>query len=419
VSKIIRFFGASMLNFTNKVQLGYFHMDIKSLFKPLDPSLIQKRFTLDSQRISDFVVAYTQEWPEWEAADVVIVGCPEDKGSRELSGSALAPDHIRRHLYQLNSPRRELKIADLGNMVKADRMTQYYDRIADVVEEVVKAGKFLILLGGSQDITYGQYRGYQKLSTGVEYVCIDSELDVDDSDFGIHNHSYNHKIFLHSPNYLSNFTNLGYQSHFTSLADRKRLQNLHFHAERLGEIRQDLRESEPYLRNASLVSIDMSAVRSGDAPGSAHPCPAGFTSEEICQLARYAGLSNRVSSVSISEVHPPKDFNGQTTMLAGLVAWYLVEGYYSRRVDEPSDLQRLIKYHVSLQGGAHEIVFFKNPFSERWWMEVPYSDAIGRRNGRTELVPCSQSDYELARTDEIPEKWWMAHHKLKDVEWNA
>jgi arginase family enzyme len=393
-------------------------MDIKSLFRPLDPSLIQKKFALDSNRVSDFLHAYVTDWPDWESCDIVVVGCPEDRGSRELSGSAIAPDQIRRQLYQLYTPKREMKIADLGNLVQSDKMVQYYDRIADVVEEVVKAGKFLILLGGSQDIAYGQYRGYQKISTGLEYVCVDSELDVEDSDFGITNHSYNHKIFRHSPNYLSNFTNLGYQTYFVPMADKKRLSNLYFHGVRLGEIRQNIREAEPYLRNASLVSMDMSAVRSGDAPGSTHPSPAGFTAEEFCQLARYAGLSNRVSSVSITEVQPMKDFNSQTVMLAGLACWYLMEGYYNRRVDEPTDVARLTKYNVSLQGGTHEIVFYKNPFSERWWMEVPYSDAIGKRNKKTELIPCSQSDYEIARADEIPEKWWKAHHKLKDVEWD-
>ena len=50
-------------------------------------------------------------------------------------------------------------------------------------------------------------------------------------------------------------------------------------------------------------------------------------------------------------------------------------------------------------------------------MEVLYHDAIGKRNGRTELIPCSFSDYETARGDEIPEKWWLAHYKLKDADW--
>lgn len=388
-------------------------MDIESLFRPLDTKLIQKRLTLDDHRLSDFTKFNFGEFPYWQSADIVIVGCPEDRGSRGLTGSAMAPDQIRRHLYALAAPKRDLKIVDLGNMVKADRMIQYYDRIADVVEEVVKAGKLVIFLGGSQDIVYGQYKGYQKLTDSVEYVCIDSQLDVEDSDFGIHHCSYNHKIFLHSPNYLSNFTNLGYQSYFVPLSQKVRLRNLYFQGLRLGELRQNLREAEPFLRNASLVSFDMSAVRSGDAPGTSHASPAGFTAEEICQLARYAGMSNRVSSVSVTEILPMRDFNAQTTLLGAMVVWYLIEGFLSRRIDEPEDLTRLIKYSVSLQGGIQNLVFYKNPLSERWWMEVPYSEGMGRKEGRTELVPCSESDYELARQDEIPEKWWLAHYKLK------
>lgn len=388
-------------------------MDIASLFRPLDEDVIQKRVTLDNFRLSDYTKFNFGEFPNWRKADIVVIGCPEDKGSRELGGSAMAPDQIRRHFYHLTIPKKEIAIADLGNMVKADRMTIYYDRLQDIVQEIVQAGKLLIILGGSQDIVYGQYRGYEKVTTHAEYVCIDSELDVEDSDFGIHNHSFNHKIFLHSPNFLANFTHIGHQTYLVPMSDRKRMENLHFHSLRLGEIRQDLKEAEPFLRNANLVSFDLSAVRASDAPGTTHPSPAGFTTEEICQLARYTGLANRISSVSFCEVQPMKDLNGQTAMLTGIMMWYLIEGYYSRRIDEPDDLSRLTKYSVNLHGGMQEIVFYKNPMTERWWMEVPYADSLNRKANRRELIPCSETDYQTARGDEIPEKWWLAHYKLK------
>lgn len=389
-------------------------MDFHLLFKPLASDLLPKKLSFDAARLADQADIYREgKFPDWRKADIVIVGCPEDRGAREMRGSAMAPDQIRRELYRLSLPRTGLKLADLGNIVKTDHLHQYYDRLAEVVETIVKTGKLLILLGGSQDIVYGQYRGYEKLTDSLEYVVIDSEFDVEDSDFGINNHSYNHKIFLHSPNYLFNFTNLGYQSYFTSLADKKRLQNLYFQGVRLGELRDGLREAEPYLRNANMVSFDLSSVRSSDAPGTSHPSPAGFTSEEIVQLGRYAAMSNRVSSVSICETQPMKDFNGQTSMLAGILIWYLIEGWYNRRIDEPEDLDQLTKYTVNLHGGAYTIVFYRNPISERWWMEVPYTDSIGKENGRSELIPCSKRDYERARMDEIPEKWWLTHYKLK------
>ena len=388
-------------------------MEISSLFRPLEEDFAQYIRSLDTYSIGKMTRFNFGDLPGIGHADIVIIGCDEDRGSHEIQGSALAPAVIRKHLYKLTAPRQNLNIVDLGNLKKTDRMVQYYDVLAQVTREVVKRDKILIIIGGSQDITYGQYMGYEGVNHNVEYVSIDSQLDVQDSDFGINNHTYNHKIFIHSPNYLFNFTNLGYQGHFTSLSERKRIKNLHFAGVRLGELRADIREAEPYLRNANLVSFDISCIRSGDCPGASHPTPAGFDTEEACQLARYAGMAHRVSSISFCEVHPMKDFNEQASILAAMLVWYFIEGVYNRKEDEPIDLSALTKYTTHLQGGAHEIVFFKNESTGRWWMEVPYTDALKDPNGRRKLMPCSPSDYEKARMDEIPEKWWLAHYKLK------
>ncbi|MEM7041126.1 MAG: hypothetical protein AAF570_29450, partial [Bacteroidota bacterium] len=86
-------------------------MEISLLFRPLDEDIIQRRLTLDNYRISDFTTFNFGEFPDWRKADIVVVGCPEDKNSRELSGAALAPDQIRRQFYKLSVPRREIKVA--------------------------------------------------------------------------------------------------------------------------------------------------------------------------------------------------------------------------------------------------------------------------------------------------------------------
>jgi formiminoglutamase len=388
-------------------------MDLSSFFNPLTSEIIPKKYTFDSLMIRDFTQFNTDEFPDWRKADIVIIGCDDDRGAKELKGTAYAPDQIRQQFYGLAVPKREIALCDLGNLVKKERLHEYHDALALVTHEIVKAGKTLIVLGGTQDITYGVYMGYQKLTSQLEYVIIDSELDVADSDFGVNNHSYNHRIFLHAPNYLFNYTNLGYQSYFVPLNDRKRIQNLYFNAVRVGELKNNLIEAEPYLRNASMVSLDLSAVRSADAPGTTHPSPAGFSAEEVCQLARFSGMSNRVSSFIVSEGNPMKDINGQTMLLGALTLWYFIEGLYNRRIDEPRDLASLKKHRVALKGGTHELVFYKNPLTDRWWMEVPYGDSIGVENPRVELIPCSESEYLMAKEDEIPERWWNTHHKLK------
>ncbi|MCB9233060.1 MAG: formimidoylglutamase [Bacteroidia bacterium] len=387
-------------------------MDISLYFTPLPQELEPVRRPLDPYTLGDYTKGHFDEFPLISEADIIIMGCPEDKGAKEINGCAMAPNLIRRHLYKLAVPRGDVRIADLGNMRHAERMVNYYDAIAEIVWEITRRGKTLIILGGSQDIAYGQYLGYRHSQRKVEYTCIDSRLDVEDSDFGINNHSYNHKIFVHSPNYLFNFTNLGNQGHFVSANDLKKLKNLNFPAVRLGKLREDLREAEPYLRTSDMVSIDMSAVRSSDAPGSSNPSPAGFTTEEICQLSWYAGMSDSVSSISFCEAHPMKDFNEQTTLLTSLMIWYFIDGVYNRKDEMPPNEEAMAKHTVSLLGGAYEIEFFRNDLTDRWWMKVPYANAIGKPDGKYKLVACSETDFQKARHDEIPDRWWITHNKL-------
>ena len=388
-------------------------MELAYFFKPVDQSLLPRKFALDHDNMTDIIDIHIGSFPNWERADVVIIGCVEDRASRGQTGAALAADIIRRHLYALGIPKSDMKIADLGNLIPKDNPREYYDGIALAMGELLKAKKTVLLLGGSQDISYGQYMAYGELARQVEYVAIDSQLDVLDSDFGVTNNSFNHRIIAHSPNYLFNFTNLGYQSYFVPVSERERIKNLHFNAVRLGLLKNNIKEAEPYFRMADLISVDMSALRSSDAPGTTKPCPAGFSLEEACQLMRYAGMSNKVSSIALTEIQPLKDFNEQASLSAALMAWYFLEGYYNRRIEDPSDKSHMVKYTASLNGGVHEIVFYKNERSERWWMEVPYPDTLKKENDRTMMIPCSESDYKLAQQDEVPDKWWLTHYKLR------
>lgn len=388
-------------------------MDLSTFFRPLNEDLIRSYGTHTNHMLGRHVHMYVTDFPELPAADIVIIGCDEDRGGKEIQGAALAPDLIRKQLYQLILPHTDARIADLGNLLKKDTLISTYDQLAEVTWELIRRGKMVIILGGSNDVAYGQYLAYANRNKKVEYVSIDSDLDLQDSDFGINNHSYNHKILLHSPNFLFNFTNLGYQSHFVSVADRKRMRNLYFPAVRLGELRDDIKEAEPYLRNADLLSVDMSVIRSSDAPGTSRPSPAGFSTEEICQVMRYAGMSHKLSSMSICEANPLRDFNEQTTMMAALMLWYFMEGFYNRKEDEPLDLSAMTKYRTSLQNSNQEIVFYKNEKTLRWWMEVPFPEALGEEEGKFRLQPCSEKDYLLAQQDEISERWWFCHHKLR------
>jgi len=170
---------------------------------------------------------------------------------------------------------------------------------------------------------------------------------------------------------------------------------------------------EPIVRNADMVSIDIAAVKSSEAPGNGNAVPNGFTGEELCRIVRYAGLSDKLSSIGFYEYNPTFDPHEQTAMLLSQAIWYFLEGFYQRKDDYPARARdQYVKFHVKVEGQQDEIIFYKSKKSERWWMEVPVETDLLTKYERHYMVPCSKSDYENALENNIPDRWWQVFQKM-------
>ncbi len=129
-------------------------------------------------------------------------------------------------------------------------------------------------------------------------------FDLGEPGQGLAESSYLSHIVLRQPNFLFNYSNLGFQTYLVDQPGIELMDKLFFDAHRLGELRANITEAEPVLRNADTVSIDMTSIRRADAPGTTRPGPNGFHGEEVCQLMRYAGISEKVTSVGLYEMDP-------------------------------------------------------------------------------------------------------------------
>lgn len=238
-------------------------------------------------------------------------------------------------------------------------------------------------------------------------------MDIGDADGDLNSQTYLGKIILHQPNYLFNFSNIGYQSYFVDTKALDLMTKLFFDSYRLGQVRANIEEVEPIVRNADILSFDISAIRQPDAPANNNSSPNGFYGEEACQIARYAGFSDKLSSIGFYETNPSLDNRSQTTHLVAQMIWYFIDGFYSRKKDFPiGDKTDYTKYSVILQEQKHELVFYKSNKSERWWMEVPYPPNKRIKYERHHLVPCSYSDYQTACNEDMPDRWWQTFQKL-------
>ena len=344
--------------------------------------------------------------------DLAIIGVEENRGNLENKGVEDGHYNIRKELYNLYTPHSEkpLRLIDLGNMKLGAKLKDSYFGLASVMLNLLTNNVIPIIIGGTHDNTFGQYLGYQELYTLINMVVVDEKIDLDDPKQHVDASSYMMPILAHNPNYLFNYSHLGYQTYLNDPHSIGMLEALNFDCVRLGIVRQNIEEVEPVLRDADMLSIDISAIRMADAPGRAGATPNGFSGEELCQICRYAGLSDKLTSLGIFEYNPHYDNHNQTSQLIAQMIWYFIEGYYSRRGDFPINMSNFLKFTVKFEQYDHELIFWKSKVTERWWMELPYGDK--KKYARHQMVPCSYADYEMACKDELPDRWMKVYNKL-------
>jgi formiminoglutamase len=388
-------------------------MDISFFFDPISSAAVPVFERPIPQTLSRQTQAHTDEFPDWMSAEIIVMGIPESRGSLEGSGCEKAPNPIREKFYRLSSPVELLSIADLGNLKLGETVEDTCEKLRYVTEVLLKRGKIVIALGGSQEIIYGLYQAYENLELELQYVNIDNRLDLVDSEMGLNNHSVNHRIFAHTPVFLDHFVNLGSQRFLVTEAEDKILQGLNFERIRVGELYKNPRLAEPFLREADLVALDLGALRMSEAPGNLHSSPAGLTVEQACQMMRYAGNGPTCTALALCEFNPEYDLNEQTSYISALLAWHFVEGYANRKPDYPDARRQNVKtFRAVLDSAVEEIIFYQSKLSERWWMEVSPPLANGQRPKPSRLVPCTEEDYQRARAGEIPPRWWVFYRKM-------
>ena len=348
-------------------------------------------------------------FPELGSVQIAIFGVQEDRGAIDNISCGENLFEIRKHLYQLFPGNWHTKIADLGNIVKGNTVEDTYFAVSSLTSYLIKNKIIPIIIGGSQDITYANYRGYDNLEQTVNLVSVDSKFDIESTEEGLNSRSYLSKIVMDKPNNLFNFSNIGYQTYYNSQEELDLLDSLFFDAYRLGEVK-DVTIVEPIMRDADIVSIDIGSIRQSDAPANNNSSPNGFYGEEICAISRYAGISDKVTSFGIYEYNSKFDVNNQSAHLIAQMIWYFIEGVNFRAKDYPFCSKENYQKFIVLVENDDPIHFYKSDKSGRWWMEI--NIITNNKYKRHALLPCTYQDYLEAIEQKIPERWYKALRKL-------
>jgi len=366
--------------------------DLHDFLIPIDIHALNEDGGYNDGQLARYIFGYDSEPPAMASVDIVLVGIGETRGGGIFNNGFEAADGIRKQLYQLHYWHTDVKIADFGNIKTGASLNDSYAAIKTVVAELLRMGKTVLLMGGTHDVTLAQYFAYKELGRSIEATCIDATIDLR-GESSIRSENFLLEMLTGEPNMVRHYNHIGFQSYYVHPRMLETMDKLRFDCYRVGVAKENIEEMEPALRNTGLLSFDISAIKYSDAPVNENS-PNGFTGEEACILARYAGMSNELSSFGIYGYQPQADVNELTAKQIAQMIWYFIDGK-NRSKQEASldDRAYFNEYHTAF--AEVDTVFLQSRKTNRWWMQLP----------NKKMVSCSHLDYLNASRNEIPERW--------------
>ncbi|MCU1289436.1 MAG: Formimidoylglutamase [Acidobacteria bacterium] len=296
-----------------------------------DESLFTRRNDPNDVRLGEIIS--TRE-SDYDSADIVIIGCPQDEGVTRnggRDGARFAPDAIRREFYRLTPFGIKAKIFDFGNTIIQGTLEETHEAHCRIVTQFLRDGKRIIVLGGGNDISYPDGCAMSDAFGNANWIAINIDAHFDVRADRERNSGTPYRQLLEerllTPDY---FYEIGFQPQLASPVYYRYLQNLGVNLISLDQLRSretadlEIRESirQKFVSHSSSLStffgFDIDAVRSSEAPGSSAPNPFGLRAGEFLTLVQFAAKLTNTKIIEFSEVNPNFDIDNRTSKLVAV-----------------------------------------------------------------------------------------------------
>jgi formiminoglutamase len=386
--------------------------DIKDYFDPVSIERSGFEHLAEQAGFPHNIVVNTENSPVRDIGKfkIALLGVPEGRNSPG-TGTMKGPDSIREQLYRLARIPGKLKIADLGNMKKGTSFNDTIAGLTDILCWLAGEDIFPVIIGGSSALVTAIDSAFTRMKTRYSLIAVDPRIDFINESRVADSFNYLYNLLHSHKSTFSHYINIGYQTYLNDQQVINRFLKRKSELVRIGDVRKAIHLTEPLFRDSQAALFDISAVRQSDAPGTVSPSPNGFYGEEICLLARYAGISDNLKVFGLFDVNPDLDVRSQTSGLAAQILWFFLEGFSQKQYETPvlskANSGRFTTYHVKVTGLDDDLIFVKSNLTDRWWMEIPSADDSNL------YLACSNEDYMQANRNEVPERWVSGYDRLR------
>jgi len=339
---------------------------------PIENLLVLPSTNIEQFSSFQYGAHFVQDWKmiDWELAQIAVICISNDKTT--------APAHflsLHEEIGRLSQNANKGTVLFLGYVIG--------ERVG--VEEVLAflASKNIFTL----IITNGDTYHSSIIDKETKYLTlIDSHL------------SYKNKVLNTILKYEPTHLNcIGYQSYYADPQLIQQLQAQYYHTDRLGNIKSDVEDFEPVVRDSQLLYFNLSSIRHSDFPACTFNNPNGFSGEEACRLVRYAAINDICNRIVLSQYDELKDPNAIGTRLIAQMVWYVIGGVLNRKNDYPLRKEQLTLYSIPNAQLSKPLRFYKSKKSDRWWLLLSEYSQL-------HWVPCAYSDYQRASQGELSQR---------------
>ncbi|MCE2789635.1 MAG: hypothetical protein LW630_06945 [Saprospiraceae bacterium] len=191
-------------------------------------------------------------------------------------------------------------------------------------------------------------------------------------------------------------SHISYQRHFSRLEEIYHIEEHSFNSLSLGKMRTFPTLLEPVLRDAQMLHIDLNCLRKSDAPNIGHALPTGLNAEELCQLAKYAGLGDRLECLSVMAGENMKAESPEAAIIAETL-WYFSEGLNMNAHDLPEASSDISEFIISAENMEMDYEFIRHNLTQKWWFRIQNED-------QRSYLACAADEYQSTVDNELPDR---------------
>ena len=280
------------------------------------------------RQFGDFSVEET----DYQTADIAILPVPYDGTSTWIKGADKGPEALLEASYNLEFYDIETDyevykrgIATLAPVEVNESPEAMTDEVERRMQQILKDGKFPVLIGGEHSVSIGAFRAICKQYKDVSILQLDAHSDMRDEYEGS---MYNHAcVMARAKDLTDSITQVGIRS--SAIEEKKNINpDRTFYAYKIKKEAGWMEKVSAQLNKKVYITIDLDVLDPAYMPSTGTPEPDGLDYRQVMDLLQLVLKEHEVVGLDVVELCP-NEINKAPDFLAAKLIYHFLSFKYA------------------------------------------------------------------------------------------